>query len=177
MSYIEGIARESLKTAHRDLVKARRNLLLAAGLLALIHLLTVHPYLKTSQEIASLEASMAANTALVSRLDPEIERLQKARQSAGKRLDNLLDGATEEMIGKFADLRKAVQRAQGGELPEAGIAPGAGVEPSPPMLQMQMQQMPLNAPPPIQNQLPNVAGPDVFGPELAPILEAIVAEA
>ncbi len=117
MSYIEGIARESLKTAHTDLVKARRNLLLVAGLLALIHLLTVHPFLKTSREIVSLEASMGANNALVSRLDPEIERLQKARQSAGKRLDDLLDGATEEMIGKFADLRQAIRRAQRGERP------------------------------------------------------------
>ena len=180
MSYIEGIARESLKTAHTDLVKARRNLLLVAGLLALIHLLTVHPFLKTSREIVSLEASMGANNALVSRLDPEIERLQKARQSAGKRLDDLLDGATEEMIGKFADLRQAIRRAQRGERPEAGLTPGAGVAPLPPMQQMQMQQMqmqqmPLNAPPPIQGQLSNVVGPDVFGPELTPILEAIVA--
>lgn len=175
MSYIEGIARESLKTAYTDLVKARRNLLLVAGLLALIHLLTVHPFLKTSREIVSLEASMAANNALVSRLDPEIERLQKARQSAGKRLDDLLDGATEEMIGKFADLRQAIRRAQRGERPEAGLRPGAGVAPLPPMQQMQMQQMPLNAPPPIQGQLSNVVGPDVFGPELTPILEAIVA--
>jgi hypothetical protein len=177
MSYIEGIAREALKTAHGDLVKARRNLLLAAGLLALIHLLTVHPYLKTSREIANLEASMAANNALVSRLDPEIERLQTASQSAGKRLDDLLDGATEEMIGKFADLRQAVQRAQGGERPEAGLRLGAGVEPSSSMLQMQIQPTPLNAPPPIQNQLSNVGGPNEFGPELTPILEAIVSEA
>jgi hypothetical protein len=175
MSYIEGIARESLKTAHGDLVKARRNLLLAVGLLALVHLLTVHPYLKTSREIVSLEASMAANTALVSRLDPEIERLQTARQSAGKRLDDLLDGATEEMIDRFADLRQAVQRAQAGETPEAGLTPGAGVEPSPPMLQM--QQMPLNAPPPFQDRLSNVGGSHGFGPELTPVLEAIVAEA
>lgn len=182
MSYIKDVARDALKTAHTDLVKARRTLLLAASLVALIHLLTVHPYLKTSREIASLETSMAANTALVSRLDPEIEQLQEARQSAGKRLDNLLGSATEEMIGKFADLRQAVQRAQQGKLPDAGLTPGASVEPLPQVQQMQMQQMPLNAPSPIQSQLANDDGPlviqepDVFGPELAPVLEALAAK-
>jgi len=172
MSYIETVAREALKTAHTDFVKARRTWLLVAGILALIHLLTVHPYLKTSRDIAGLEASMAANAALVSILDPEIARLKQASKSAGRRLNERLSAATEDMIDQFTALRRAVQRAERGELPQPGPAVGTErlAQQQMPQIQ-QMQQLPqqmLNAPAPVQTG-------NRFGPELVPILAAVAA--
>jgi hypothetical protein len=157
VSTIEEIARDALQAAHADLAKARRNLLLAAGVLALIHLLTVYPYLEASQEIAGVEASMAANAGLLDRLEPEIESLRKAGDSAGDRLSTLLDSVTKKMVDRFADLRTLVARATEGPVEEPA-PPGPGSFPgssSPP--QAQMQQMPLsNLPPePMQMQAPD----------------------
>jgi hypothetical protein len=113
--YIEQVARDTLQAAHTDLAKARRTLLPVAGVLALIHLLTVHPYLETSREIAGVEASMAANAVLLAQLEPEIEALQEAGDSAAAQLSTLLDGVTAEMIDSFAALRTLVERALAGE--------------------------------------------------------------
>ena len=78
MSYIEDVARGTLQETYADLVKARRALLPVAGVLALIHLLTVHPYLETSREIADVEGAMAANDGLLTRIKPEMDQLRDA---------------------------------------------------------------------------------------------------
>jgi len=189
MSFIEDIAREALKIAYENRIKAQRSVMLGAGLLALIHLLTVYPYLEVSTEIVVLEGSMAANTALVSRLDPEIERLKVAGKSAGERLDELLSRTTEEMIHNFGHLRNLVQRHLEGELSDAERPSDASDAPLQQMQQMQipqMQQMPrsalmqgqvMNMPAPSVNMpAPSVVrGLDTFGPELTEVLEALSA--
>lgn len=148
MTTIGEIARDALQTAHGDLAKARRSLLLAAGVLALIHLLTVYPYLEASREIAGVEASMAANAGLLARLEPEIERLRQAGDAAGSRLTGLLNGITEEMVGRFADLRTLVTRALQGPAQDEPVA-AVSLPPDPmqqmqlPPEAMQMQQMQL----------------------------------
>jgi hypothetical protein len=179
MSYIEDVARDALQAAHADLARARRTLLPVAGVLALIHLLTVYPYLEASREIAGIETSMAANAGLLAEIEPEIEVLQEAGTSAGAQLNVLLDGVTAEMVGSFAGLRSLVARALEGE------APGAQLPPDPmalsAMQQMPMQQMQMpqaNLPPePSQAPLPPLAsaGPLLASPELQEILDELAA--
>ncbi|SME88269.1 hypothetical protein SAMN06265365_10178 [Tistlia consotensis] len=201
MSYIQTVACEALTAARSDLLKARRILLLAAGLLALIHLLSVHPYLKTAREIAALEAEMAGNAALLARLDPEIERLRTAEQSAGQRVDRLLDAVTAEMIGRFAALRTMVERTLRGEPPVADRPPSPVQWPqaqNAPAMQQQMQQLPMQQPM-LQQQIQPLPGSEAPGseapgqsivilpgqgppppavpPELKPILQALAADA
>jgi hypothetical protein len=193
MSYIEQIARGALQAAHADLAKARRTLLPVAGVLALIHLLTVYPYLEASREIVGIEASMAANAGLLADLGPEIEALQEAAASAGAQLNALLDGVTAEMVASFAGLRSLVARAVEGEAPDAALPPDPMT--FSPMQQMQLpqanlppepmqMQMPL---PPMQQVVPDVPlgaeayppagspGPVVDSPELRKILAALAA--
>lgn len=55
MGYIEDISRSALTAAHNDLAKGRRGLLLGVGILALVHLLTVYPYLRVSRELEGQE--------------------------------------------------------------------------------------------------------------------------
>jgi hypothetical protein len=150
MSYIEQVARDALQAAHGDLVRARRSLLPVAGVLALIHLLTVYPYLEASREIAGVEASMAANADLLARLKPEMDQLQQASESAGTRLNQLLDGVTAEMVGRFADLRILVARATADE--PADLAPPDVVPPDSSAF-APMQQMPMQAQVPIPQQM------------------------
>jgi len=200
MSYIGDVARGALQAAHTDLAKARRTLLPVAGVLALIHLLTVHPYLEASREIAAIEASMAANAGLLAELEPEIEALREAGTSAGTQLSALLDGITAEMVASFADLRELVARATAGK---ALRAPPPDPMALSEMQQMQMPQanLPLmqqmqaplpNSPPmqqmaPIQQMAPDApldpaaypplgsAGRIVVSPELQKILDALAA--
>jgi hypothetical protein len=194
MSYIEDIARGALQAAHADLAKARRTLLPVAGVLALIHLLTVHPYLETSRGIAAIEASMAANAGLLAELGPEIEALQEAGASAGAQLNALLDGVTAGMVASFTGLRSLVARAAEGEAATAQPLPGPMGFP-PMQMQMQMQQSnlppePMQAPlslSPMQQvapdaplgagayPLPGNPGPVIDSPELQEILTALAA--
>jgi hypothetical protein len=201
MSYIEEIARDALQAAHTDLAKARRTLLPVAGVLALIHLLTVYPYLETSREIAGIEMSVAANAGLLAQLDPEIEKLQEASAGAGAQLNTLLDGVTAEMVASFAGLRTLVARALEGETPELAPPPEANFASpqqmqqmqAPQQMQMQMQLPQANLPPdpmqfaPMQQMAPNApvdpeaypppgsTGPFVGSPELQKILAALAA--
>lgn len=197
MSYIEEIARGTLQAAHADLARARRTLLPVAGVLALIHLLTVYPYLEASREIVGIEASMAANAGLLAEIGPEIEALQEAAASAGAQLNALLEGVTAEMVASFAELRSLVARAVEGEAPDAPPPPDPTAFPPMQMQQMpmQMQQMPMQqmqAPPEqmqMQMQMPQAnlpldpgaypppgsPGPVVGSPELQKILAALAA--
>ena len=188
MSLIEEVARDTLTTAHDTLAKARRSLLLAAGLLALLHLLTVHPYLKAAREIAEIEASRAANTALLSELEPEIENLRAASDKAVRMLDALLDKTTNRMVTDFADLRALVQYARSGDFDPGSPPGGSNVALPGQMQQMQQMEIPnpppqqqMQGPPPEQRPSPGSTGPGIpywpprFGPELQPILEAIAA--
>src|SRR5919108_2697132 len=159
MSYIEQVARDALQAAYTDLAKARRTLLPIAGVLALIHLLTVYPYLEASREIAAIETTMAANTGLLAALEPEIAKLQEASASAEAQLTTLLKGVTAEMVGSFAGLRSLVASALEGRTQDAALPPEPAAS-SPiqqmPMQQMPMQQMPMQmqAPPePMQMQM------------------------
>jgi hypothetical protein len=194
MSYIEDVARAALQTAYADLARARRTLLPVAGVLALIHLLTVYPYLEASREITGIEAAMQANTGLLTELGPEIEALRQAGASAGAQLKTLLDGVTAEMVASFAGLRSLVARAVEGEAPEAQAQPDPMAFP-PMQMQMQMQHSnlppePMQAPlalPPIQQVAPDMppgaeayppparAGPVAGSPELQKILAALAA--
>lgn len=203
MGYIEEIARGALQAAHADLATARRTLLPVAGVLALIHLLTVYPYLETSREMAVIESSMTANAGLLAQLEPEIEELQEASASAGAQLATLLDGVTADMVGSFAGLRSLVARAMEGEAPRAQLPsdqmafspmqqmqmPQANLPPEamqaplpafPPMQQMApqfppMQQMAPDAPLDLEAHSPGSADPLPNSPELQEILEAIAA--
>jgi hypothetical protein len=201
MSYIEEVARDALQAAHADLAKARRTLLPVAGVLALIHLLTVYPYLETAREIAGIEASMAANADLLAEIEPAIVSLQEAGASAGAKLSTLLERVTNEMVGSFADLRILVARAMAVE-PADEPAPPESMAAQRPMQQMQAQ-MPMqmqipqaNLPPgpaealpslPMQQMapdarpdaaaypLPGSVGPAAASPELQEILDALAA--
>ena len=135
MSYIEQVARDALQAAYTDLAKARRTLLPVAGVLALIHLLTVYPYLEASREIAAIETTLAANTGLLAALEPEIAKLQEASASAEAQLTTLLKGVTAEMVGSFAGLRSLVASAVEGEPP--------GQPPPGPAAPSATQQMPM----------------------------------
>ena len=202
MSYIEQVARDALQAAYTELAKARRTLLPVAGVLALIHLLTVYPYLEASREIAAIETTMAANTGLLAALEPEIAKLQEASASAEAQLTTLLKGVTAEMVGSFAGLRSLVASAVEGERQVPELLPGPAA--SSPMQQMPMQQMPMQmqappepmqmqmqVPPPerMQMQVPAAnlpldpaaypplgsAGPFVASPELQDVLAALAA--
>jgi hypothetical protein len=204
MSYIEQVAREALQAAHTDLAKARRTLLPVAGMLALVHLLTVYPYLEASREIAGIEASMTANAGLLAALEPEIEKLQEASASAGAQLTTLLKGVTDEMVGSFAGLRSLVAAALEGRTQDAEPLPEPAASSPVQQIPMQMQappeQMQMQAPPPdmqmqmqvpqqqMQMQMqanapldptayppPGSAGPFVGSPELQDILDALAA--
>ena len=191
MSYIEGVSRDALQAAYGDLAKARRALLPVAGVLALVHLLTVHPYLETAREIAGIEGSMQANAGLLAELEPEIEALQQASASAGTQLKVLLDGVTAEMVDRFAGLRAMVERAQRGETP---VSPPDPLEFAPmqaiPVPQANLPAEALQAPsfPPIQQMAPvqqmapgallDPQADEAFlvgSPELGRILSAIAA--
>jgi hypothetical protein len=198
MSYIEDVARDALQAAHADLAKARRTLLPVAGVLALIHLLTVYPYLEASREIAGIETSMAANAGLLAELEPEIEALQEAGASAGAQLTTLLNGVTADMVGSFAGLRTLVARALEGEPPGEQAPPdpmASSAMQQMPMQQMQMPQAnlpaePSQAPLPMQQMQqmapdapldpeasppPGSAGPLLASPELQEILDELAA--
>jgi hypothetical protein len=187
MSYIEQVARDALQAAYTDLAKARRTLLPVAGVLALIHLLTVYPYLEASREIAGIEASMAANAGLLAALEPEIEKLQEASASAGAQLTTLLKGVTAEMVGSFAGLRSLVASALEGRTQDPGLLPEPAVsspmqqmpmqmQAPPQQMQMQMQAPQANAPlDPAAYPPPGSAGPFVASPELQGILDALAA--
>ena len=191
MSYIEDVARGALQAAHADLAKARRTLLPVAAVLALIHLLTVYPYLETSRGIAGIEASMTANAGLLAELGPEIEALQEAGASAGAQLNALLDGVTAGMVASFTGLRSLVARAVEGEAPDAQPSPGPMAFPPMQMQQSNLPPEPMQAPlpafPPMQQvapdaplgagayPLPASPGPVVDSPELQEILAALAA--
>ncbi len=184
MNHIEKIARDTLTTAHDTLSKSRRNLLFAAGLLALIHLLTVHPYLKAAGEITRIEASMATNTTLVTALDSKINKLRAASDKVGRMLDALLERTTNRMITDFADLRTLVQHAKAGNFQVGGptgdspiAVPGQMQPPSMPAQmqppQMQAPNMPAQMQPPQmqQMQIPNMP-PQMQAPNLPPQMRA-----
>jgi hypothetical protein len=196
MSYIEQIARDALQAAYTDLAKARRTLLPVAGVLALIHLLTVYPYLEASREIAGIETTMAGNSGLLAALEPEIAKLQEASASAEAQLTTLLKGVTAEMVGSFAGLRSLVASAMEGRTQDPGLPPEPvasspmqqmpmQMQAPPEQMQMQapMQQMPMQMQAPLANlpldpaayPRPGSAGPFVASPELQDILAALAA--
>jgi hypothetical protein len=112
MSYLEEIARSALNTAHSDLLKAHRALLLVAGLLALIHLLTVQPYILVSRGIAGIQSQLDSADALLARLNPEIELLQTAEMESREQITEILDRTTKRMR----------------EITETASAPAAAIE-------------------------------------------------
>ncbi len=188
MTYIQDVTREALQTASSDIMKSRRTLLLVAGILALVHVLTVYPYLETSKEITQVEQEIANNATVLARLEPEIERLRDAGTGAHSNLSGLLDGVTEEMIARFAGLRGFVERAFRGDLGPFDASPPDSVidlqiqQMGPNMIpQAQIQQMgpPSPAQFPPEPLLPGQSAPPIFSAppiELRPILEALVSD-
>lgn len=119
MSFVEGIARDALVGAHRDLGKGRRLFLLIAGLMALVHLLTVHPYLRISTQTAGLEASIAQKTSVLNGLAPELEQLARLQKSSHEALKSTLERATTTMIADFKKLGEDIKAfREGSALPE-----------------------------------------------------------
>jgi hypothetical protein len=112
MSHIEDIARNAMITAHSDLVKARRLLLVVAGLLALTHMLTIYPYLHVFQEIPQIEPRLKTDDRLLTQLDSEINRLRTAEQNASQRITDIVTDATGEMIDQFARLDRLVEEVR-----------------------------------------------------------------
>jgi hypothetical protein len=108
MSYVEGAAREALRSAQTDIAKARQHFWLVAGILGLIHLVTVHPYLSASRQIDGLELQVATSEALLAKLNPQIDRLEAAGQTVGSALRAHLSDATREMIDGLARLSMLV---------------------------------------------------------------------
>ena len=189
MSYVQEVARDTLKSAHTELSKAKRTLLLVAGALALVHLLTVYPYLQASREIVLVETSMAENDRLLAQIEPEIARLRDAGDSTGLQLSLLLFSATDEMIASFAELRQRISWAMSGEMPDAPPDfppdPYFTVQSGPPQIPSVQQTAPIGQqrPPagplfdPTQ-QMPANLGvqPSLTTDRLEPILAALVAE-
>jgi hypothetical protein len=112
-----------------------------------------------------------AHTALLARVEPEIQRLQEAADSAGRELTGVLDTVTKDMIARFTELRSTVERALAGEPLEVGESSNPAD-----ILLPQTQQFlvpPSNLPvfqeqmPPMQQIAP--VGPAIQGPDLAPI--------
>ncbi|MCA8929719.1 MAG: hypothetical protein KDC18_16775, partial [Alphaproteobacteria bacterium] len=116
MSYVADAARDTLKASGVALRQARRTLYLAAGVLALLHLLTVAPYIAASKTLADIEAAMAANRALLAAVDPGVASLAEAGKRAQRRLEETLREATDDMIGRFNALRPLIAEAQQGRV-------------------------------------------------------------
>jgi hypothetical protein len=183
MSYIQEVARDALQAAGSDLAKARRAFMLVAGILALIHLLTVYPYLQASREIVGVEKTIGDNAALLARIEPRIAALKKAGESAASALADLLDGVTKEMIRRFDELRDLVERAASGEsIAVAPELPGALDSPiqqmaAPPV--SNLPRFPIQQTVPDDDQLPSAPSSGVsalsVSPELKVILDAILA--
>ncbi|WP_422367097.1 hypothetical protein [Pelagibius sp.] len=127
MSFVEGIARDALVGAHRDVGKGRRLFLLIAGLMALVHLLTVHPYLRISTETAGLEASIAQKTAILDELAPELEQLARLQKNSREALKSTLERATTAMIKDFKRLGEDIKAFRDGSaLPDTQSPAGLG---------------------------------------------------
>lgn len=165
MSNVEELAQETLKTAQADVARARRNLWLAVAVLALLHLLTVQPYLETQRHVAELGPRIADNAAMLVQLEGASAMIERAGAKAEQELRSSLDGATETMVDDFARLRGLVARAEQGDVPLAWQDGTGG------SAQIQMQQM---APEPMN--MPNLsagAASAAISPNLQSVLEAI----
>lgn len=171
MSNVEELTYDALRAAQADTAKARRALWLAAAVLALLHLLTVQPYLETRREAEELEPKITANAAMLAQLERGSARLEQAGKEAEERLRSLLDEATETMIEDFARLRDLVAQAERGDVPLAWSDGSGAPTEAAQMPQMQMQQMA-----PVGAQMPNLParGSTIgFSPALRSVLEAI----
>lgn len=152
MSYVAEAAREALRAAGANFRQARRTLFLAAGVLALLHLLTVGPYIGTAKRLAGIEAAMQANQALLAAVDPNVASLADASSHAEKLLTEALESATQQMIGKFQALQPLVADARDGHVP-----PLAPMQSRQNVRQHMQQQMPQQAQQQMQQQMPQQA--------------------
>lgn len=148
MSYVAEAAREALRAAGANFRQARRTLFLAAGVLALLHLLTVGPYIGTAKRLAGIEAAMQANQALLAAVDPNVASLADASSHAEKLLTAALDRATQQMIGQFQALQPLVAEARDGHVP-----PLAPMQSRQNVRQYMQQQMPQQAQQQMQQQM------------------------
>ncbi|HUF56769.1 MAG TPA: hypothetical protein VMM55_09445 [Thermohalobaculum sp.] len=156
MTAIADIANETLRQAQQEIYQARRRLLLAALLLALVHLLTVTPYLDATRQSQELRQEMEQTRLLLSEVEPEIERLKSAEKAVGEEVEKLVGGATERMIDGFRSLREAMAEVRTGAASPAST-------PAP------VSQMPIQAQMP-----PSDASQPVDDPELNRLLVAVV---
>ena len=112
MSFIEAIARDTLAESHTNLGRARNTLALSAIALAVIHLLTVTPYLRATQAIRDVETAITTNERLVAPLAPGTKTLREAADGTVAELRELLEDVTQQMVGSFATLRRQVHYSQ-----------------------------------------------------------------
>ena len=108
MTAVQALATETLKQAQQEIAGARRRLYLATVLFALLHLLTVSPYLDAARRMQELKPAMSANAELLAELEPEITRLRNAEESAAKEIKALLQDVTARLVDEFSSLREAI---------------------------------------------------------------------
>ena len=138
MTVIQAVATETLKQAQQEIASARRRLFLAAVLFALIHLLTVAPYLDAARRMQELKPAIAANAELLAELEPEITRLRNAEESAAKEIETLLQEATARLVDEFSSLREAITRVTTGGEAALDVVSRLGRSGPAPMAQMNL---------------------------------------
>ena len=150
MAALEEIARDALDQARKDLARNRRVLVVAIGVLALVHLLTIGPYLRTSRDAAIVELDITQTREVVSQLSAQIDSLQAARTTAENDLGTILRAATDRMISDFAGLRSAIELGLSDKVGE----PGEPIGSSSPFQsdEAQIQNLPQAAPGPLLMQ-------------------------
>jgi hypothetical protein len=101
MSYVESATRDALAKAAADTQNAQRALILAAALLALLHVLTVMPYVQVTGRLAALANDSGATAQLSQKLEEQRAALDASKKEAGAELERTLGQAKDEMIKKF----------------------------------------------------------------------------
>ena len=157
MAVLEEIARDALDQARKDIARNRRALIVAIGVLALVHLLTIGPYLRTSRDVAIVERDITQSRVVVGQLNAQIDSLRSARTTAEDDLGTILRAATDQMISDFAGLRSAIELGLSDKVGEPGESIGSSspfqsdeaqiqnlpqADPGP----LPMQQTPMNLP-------------------------------
>ena len=107
---------EALSAARVEFAQARRRIALSMGLLFLVHLLTVYPYLKLQRSSQILEAKLEKREELAEKLDTSVAALDVSGNTIKNRLQSSLKDGTQRMIDEFTLFRHFFKKAQNGEL-------------------------------------------------------------
>jgi hypothetical protein len=111
MNAVQTMAVETLKAARETIVRARRRLFTAIGVLALMHLLIIAPYLDAVGQMQDLKPKITVTTTLIQEIDPRIKELRETEEASSEKVAELLEAATKDMIGDFAVLKRMIRKA------------------------------------------------------------------